>query len=472
MAARLTGKKTAASKSGASSRSKTKPKSKSRTTSRTKTKAKSPGAKKKKKAPSRKKSGFWTRSRPYLLGLGLGLVIGCLGAVLILYLPGALKPAVRKAPSPQVAAKQPARPGRASKTTGPAPVLFEENQRIEGQVKQLDQALYRALRQLKVLEKDIHFLKVTAMTQGEHEWDHSLIQIILPAGIKTKTITKTLESALGQARLRPRPRLSPVKTRDGLIVKVVFNGLKTHTLRFPASHQPRPAARESGRPGSGQGRPMVAIIIDDFGASRSQARCFLKLKALVAFSVLPFLEQSRETARLAHEKGLVVMLHLPMQPVHWPEIDPGPGALLVSMKRAEIEQRVRAALDAVPFIQGVNNHMGSRFTEDRERMGWTLAEIKKRGLFFLDSRTSTRSQAYAKARRLRVPSARRSIFLDNIQEPGAIRVQLRKLVAKARDKGRAIGIGHPYSITCQVLKTEYNNLVSKVDLVPITNLIH
>ncbi|MDY6851505.1 MAG: divergent polysaccharide deacetylase family protein [Thermodesulfobacteriota bacterium] len=466
MAARLTGKKTTPSKSGASSRTKTKAKSKPRTTSRTKTKAKSPGAKKKKKAPSRKKSGFWTRNRPYLLGLSLGLLIGCLGAVLILYVPAALKPAVRKAPSPQVAAKQSARPGR------PASVLFEENQRLEGQVKQLDQALYRALRQLKALEKDIHFLKVTSGTQGEHEWDHSLIQIILPAGIKTKTITKTLESAFSQVRLRPRPRLSSVKIREGLVVKVIFNGLKTHTLIFPPSHQPRPAARQSGRPGSGQDRPMVAIVIDDFGGSRSQARCFLKLKAPVAFSVLPFLEQSRETARLAHKKGLVVMLHLPMQPSHWPEIDPGPGALLVSMKRAEIERRVRAALDAVPFIQGVNNHMGSRFTEDRERMGWTLAEIKKRGLFFLDSRTSTRSQAYAEARRLRMPSARRSIFLDNIQEPEAIRVQLRKLAAKARDKGRAIGIGHPYSITCQVLKSEYNNLISKVDLVPITNLAH
>ena len=183
-------------------------------------------------------------------------------------------------------------------------------------------------------------------------------------------------------------------------------------------------------------------------------------------------EMARETARLAHKKGLVVMLHLPMQPAHWPEIDPGPGALLVSMKRAEIEQRVRAALDAVPFIQGVNNHMGSRFTEDRERMGWTLAEIKRRDLFFLDSRTSTRSQAYAEARRLNMPSASRSIFLDNIQEPEAIRIQLRKLVAKARHKGRAIGIGHPYAITCQVLKSEYNNLISKVNLVPITNLAH
>ena len=184
-----------------------------------------------------------------------------------------------------------------------------------------------------------------------------------------------------------------------------------------------------------------------------------------------FQPHSADVARAARRSGRPVMLHLPMQPLHWPEVDPGRGALLVSMDRPEIEARVRAALDEVPFATGVNNHMGSRFTEDQTRMNWVLELLRDRNLFFLDSWTSIRSRALAEARRLGVPSNRRSTFLDNVQEPEAIRIQIRKLVARARRRGAAVGIGHPYPITCQVLKKEYNYLISRAELVSVTAVL-
>ena len=104
-------------------------------------------------------------------------------------------------------------------------------------------------------------------------------------------------------------------------------------------------------------------------------------------------------------------------------------------------------------------------------MTWVLEEVKQKGGFFLDSRTSSRSVGYTVAKDLGLPAFRRSIFLDNVQDRRAIRIQLRKLVAQAKKHGWAIGIGHVYPTTCQALKSEYGYLASQVDLVPITELL-
>ena len=115
--------------------------------------------------------------------------------------------------------------------------------------------------------------------------------------------------------------------------------------------------------------------------------------------------------------------------------------------------------------------MGSRFTEDRTRMRWVLNLLKNHGLFFLDSWTSPNSHAYEEAQKMGLARARRTVFLDNIQTRKAIRIQLKRLVALATQNGSAIGIGHPYPVTCQSLKSEYNYLKNHVQLVPVTALL-
>jgi hypothetical protein len=115
--------------------------------------------------------------------------------------------------------------------------------------------------------------------------------------------------------------------------------------------------------------------------------------------------------------------------------------------------------------------MGSRFTADDRRMTWTLETVGQNRLFFVDSVTSGRSQGQAVAQKLGLPFARRTVFLDNIQDPEAIFLQLQKLIAHGRRHGSAIGIGHAHPVTCQTLKSKYNYLTSKAKVVPITELI-
>ena len=115
-------------------------------------------------------------------------------------------------------------------------------------------------------------------------------------------------------------------------------------------------------------KPLVAIIIDDMGFDYGMASKFLKLKSPFAFSVLPHSPFQKKIASSAHEQGREVLLHLPMEPIEYPETDPGEGALLSTMTPDQLIGQLKRNLNVVPFVVGVNNHMGSKLTQDAARM--------------------------------------------------------------------------------------------------------
>jgi hypothetical protein len=197
--------------------------------------------------------------------------------------------------------------------------------------------------------------------------------------------------------------------------------------------------------------PSIALIIDDIGLSESQARQFLQLNIPMTFAVLPRLKYSTILAREISACGHEIMLHQPMEPGD-PRVDPGPGALYVGDNPNTINRIIEENIAELPLATGINNHMGSRFTESREKMTETLRVIKESGLFFVDSRTSQHSKAYRVARTLRMPAAYRHIFLDHVLSESAILLQLRKLKQCALQYGTAIGIGHPFPQTAHALK--------------------
>jgi polysaccharide deacetylase 2 family uncharacterized protein YibQ len=145
------------------------------------------------------------------------------------------------------------------------------------------------------------------------------------------------------------------------------------------------------------------------------------------------------------------MLHQPMEPYD-PGLDPGPGAIYVRDKTHKITRIIEENILDIPFIRGVNNHMGSRFTASQREMNQALEVIKGKNLFFIDSLTTSRSMAYQMARRLHMPAASRDVFLDNIPDEAAVLYQLNKLKKLAMMFGHAIGIGHPYPETARAMK--------------------
>lgn len=206
-----------------------------------------------------------------------------------------------------------------------------------------------------------------------------------------------------------------------------------------------------GPPPPGDGAT-VALVIDDLGRSVADVRRIEALGVPVTYAVLPYESHTRQVVEALRGKGEEMILHLPMQPENG--ANPGPGALTVTMSRAELAAATRRALAAVPGAVGMNNHMGSRLTADRSSMDAVLSVVAKRGLYFLDSRTTPASVAFRVARALDIPAAERQVFLDPDPRREAVRYQFRRLLALARKDGSGIAIGHPHPETLLVLEQE------------------
>jgi len=216
-----------------------------------------------------------------------------------------------------------------------------------------------------------------------------------------------------------------------------------------------PAAKESTRRAGGR----VALVIDDMGNSLEALDELIGLGEPITVSVLPFSPHAAETARIAAGKGLEILLHLPLESLNGDESETGTQGMIRSdMDEARIRDLMSDNLGRVPYIKGVNNHMGSKVTADEGLMRLILEPIRDRGLFFLDSRTSSRSVAYAVARRMNIPAGFRQVFLDADSDRRLIRDRLQELFRLAQKNGGAIGICHPFRETLTILKEDFHLL--------------
>ena len=216
----------------------------------------------------------------------------------------------------------------------------------------------------------------------------------------------------------------------------------------------------------------MAIIIDDCGYNHKSCDFLETVKSPLTVSVLPKLPHSRDVAECAHQNKKEVMLHLPMEPHESFETYPAHYILKTSMKRNEIENMLDEALQSVPHAVGVNNHTGSKATEDIRFMTIVFNALKKRGLFFVDSLVTNRSICRKLAQRMRFPFSQRDIFLDNTNTRDSIQSQFRKLAEKANQKGWAIGICHDHALSLQILSEQIPQLENEgYRFVPVSQII-
>jgi len=218
--------------------------------------------------------------------------------------------------------------------------------------------------------------------------------------------------------------------------------------------------------------PLVALIIDDLGYDRKLARKLKALDAALTFSILPHSPFQDSIANLAKDRGFEIMLHLPMEPMEYPAVDPGPGTLLTSMTPDQLIRQLKEDLKAVPYIKGVNNHMGSKMTAESSQMYQIFTVLKERNLYFIDSRTTSKTLCKPSARLFQIPFAQRDVFLDHVQDAEFIRKQIKELIQIARRNGYAVGIGHPHLITYDILREMLPELQKEVQLVPASEIVH
>jgi polysaccharide deacetylase 2 family uncharacterized protein YibQ len=218
---------------------------------------------------------------------------------------------------------------------------------------------------------------------------------------------------------------------------------------------------------------LVAIVIDDLGQDVKQAREVLSLHDRITVAIMPGLGNSGKIAALAKQGNREMLIHLPME-YRGKNGKPATGMLRSDMTPMEFLAVVSEDVASVPGAVGINNHEGSALTENKEAMKFLMAELKARNLLFLDSLTSAKSVAYATAKEFGLKAAKRDVFLDNeADNPASIRKQLDELADIARERGKAIGIGHPHPATISELRKWLAEADEQgIEIVPVSRLMN
>jgi polysaccharide deacetylase 2 family uncharacterized protein YibQ len=216
----------------------------------------------------------------------------------------------------------------------------------------------------------------------------------------------------------------------------------------------------------------TAIIIDDMGYNLAALRKIISMKKPLTVSILPFSPYARETALNAHKNDLEVMLHLPLESVNSQDMNSTDGFILSEMSEEETKRIFEENLSKVPYVIGVNNHMGSKITTDAFHMHIILERIKERNLYFVDSLTTKESIAFRLAREMEIPSASREIFLDSVRDENYIEKRLLEFFQRAQEKNNSVAICHPFDETLKVLEKNIH-LAEKhnIELVYVSQIV-
>jgi polysaccharide deacetylase 2 family uncharacterized protein YibQ len=325
----------------------------------------------------------------------------------------------------------------------------------------IDQIIRSQFYEIGILRRDISSRQSLSKQEGAFTWETSVMKIRLSRSLPLPLVEENLKRSL--SKLGKPVSLHSVTGKDALEFDIRVQNRTTHQLTFLYAKPSLPKRAV---------RPKVAIVIDDLGAENQLSQEILRWRVPLTLSILPFTPYSKILAQQAHRRGKEVILHLPMEPYGYPEAKPGEGVLLEEMEGDKLLRQLSRDLEAVPDIKGVSNHMGSRLMEDSAKVRIVMKELKKRGLFFLDSRTTPQSVGLEVAESVGVRATERSLFLDHSQDPEEINRQLEKLAQLSIEAGKAIGIGHPHPSTLKSLKEIIPQMKKKgIEIVPLSSLV-
>jgi hypothetical protein len=217
--------------------------------------------------------------------------------------------------------------------------------------------------------------------------------------------------------------------------------------------------------------PQIAIVIDDAGLDRKRTAAAINLPGPLTIAFLTYAGALPKQASEARKAGHEIMVHMAMEPFD-KSVDPGPNVLQSNIEATEILKRLTWGLDRFAGYVGINNHMGSRFTADPFGMNVVMRELKRRGLLFVDSRTSGQTVGVSVALANDVPFTQRNIFLDNVPTVEAVNKQLHRMEIFAKHNGTAVAIGHPRDATIMALSQWLAVMAEKgFVLVPISTIV-
>ncbi|MCC8193852.1 MAG: divergent polysaccharide deacetylase family protein [Deltaproteobacteria bacterium] len=357
-----------------------------------------------------------------------------------------------------------------------ANLAYEEpfNAHLEDSVKQADFALVQAMLRCH-MPLDGAILETTEL-RHDVAGPYNFQRLRLSVGSDPLPFITTLHDSLrAWAENAELAQVDGGGSPTAALWTISVNSVVTHELVLSSVPSSPPPTTDAGRgmirrrsPGEAA---RLVIVIDDLGEDMAAVRALANLPYPVTFAVWPRSTHARKAADLGHGAGREILIHQPAEPMKYPDVNPGPGALFTSLDDREIEARVRASLSRVPYAVGMNNHMGSRFTRDSRAAAAMVRPLKNHGFFVLDSMTHPGSMLYGEARRHGIPALKRDVFLDSVPGKENVLRQLRKAEKIALVTGSAVAIGHPLPYTIAALKEWDAQRDAHVELVRLSDLL-
>jgi hypothetical protein len=345
----------------------------------------------------------------------------------------------------------------------PAPAAAERLESAEPMVTRLISALS--------LSDDHITIEQFPRQDGEVAWNESVITVTLPSDISLhqaeQVTVRTLELLKAEGLTAHTFYDSDVCLR----VTVAVDRRITHQLLF---HLATPPSAPPEKRTAAAAPYRIALVIDDLGENYQAYKELESLQVPITYAILPFQTHSVKIADAIHATACgEVILHLPLQPWNSEHHSINHGTLRTDMPREELLAQLEKNINAVPHLAGVSNHMGSKFTEDRGKMGLLLEALKEKELYFLDSRTSKKTVGHGMAREMQLKTARRDLFLDSTHDQQFVEKQLQKILPLVqRSGGRLVVIGHPHQYTISALKHYLPVLKEQgVAIVPLSELV-
>lgn len=370
----------------------------------------------------------------------LGAVALCIYAFYFVSSPSReTKPDTRKTPAQKPVERRPTKPSTSTVD-------------YTAQCRQIDSRVKRFCSEHGVRSRNYRIVAQRARSGEGKAWLYTEATIVFSHEVEPGAVADALIKTLGDI-----PALSHGWRHEGKssgYLRLKLQGIPTHLYTIMS----RPFA--------------LAVIIDDVGRDLSITRQLLDLGMPLTLSILPDLAYSQESEILAHQRGCEVMLHLPMEPRETSSLSPGTRAINHGMNRATVNDIVSDHLKAFRHISGVNNHMGSRATEDVRLMTWVMEAIQPAGLYFVDSRTSSQSVACRVAKTMGIPSRTNMFFIDNELEVAYCKDYIDKAIVKVKKQGSGIVIGHARPTTIQALREMRQQIYDEgIDLVFASELV-
>jgi polysaccharide deacetylase 2 family uncharacterized protein YibQ len=310
-------------------------------------------------------------------------------------------------------------------------------------------------------QSDISAQSRKEQKSGAYIWIEYFKEIRYPANIKIEVVADKIRE------IAQKHKCAFVLTNNGsgkAVIELRYGKRLFSKIVFDAAAA-QPVATAKKR---------IAVVIDDVGY-KDNLGPFLDLGIPLTFAILPYERYSKIVAAELTKKGMPYILHLPLEPLGYPKVDPGKAALLVNMTDKEIKKKFLSDLASVPGVSGVNNHMGSRFSEDQGKMRVLLELVKSKGLFYFDSYTSTATKAGKAAAEVSLPFAQNTLFVDLQDNPGFMKKQFSIAIKKINKYGQCAVIGHihkkfmPQALKDAISMMKDNNIefVYLADLVKI-----